>query len=191
MSRTACTEPQCLYKGALYLFITPSSFSGWSSILLIDNNDFMDDLYNSLAEFTWRNWALCRTSVEYSAERESSLKAVDFTWLFDQSGTTSSFAPPSRPKLCLLYIGHCDTHTHTHAHTHSFLLKSMSSLTVFYVELRVELLCPIVPRNCSRLEVTGRLRCLRSDPLMQRWDGTRHAFVISSRIFYYSPLNME
>jgi len=23
MSRTACTEPQCLYKGALYLFFPP------------------------------------------------------------------------------------------------------------------------------------------------------------------------
>ena len=23
MGRTACTEPQCLYKGALYLFIAP------------------------------------------------------------------------------------------------------------------------------------------------------------------------
>ena len=27
MGRTACTEPQCLYKGALYLFITSNSMS--------------------------------------------------------------------------------------------------------------------------------------------------------------------
>jgi len=29
MGRTACTEPQCLYKGALYLLLTASKLFGY------------------------------------------------------------------------------------------------------------------------------------------------------------------
>jgi len=42
MGRTACTEPQCLYKGDLYLFLTPVRGDLYGS-------QFLVTLYNPLA----------------------------------------------------------------------------------------------------------------------------------------------
>jgi len=40
MGRTACTEPQCLYKGALYLFYLPNtSLERYRYTSLISNED--------------------------------------------------------------------------------------------------------------------------------------------------------
>ena len=42
MGRTACTEPQCLYKGALYLFFTlQTSTCGHNTVLLSYNGNRM------------------------------------------------------------------------------------------------------------------------------------------------------
>jgi len=40
MGRTACTEPQCLYKGALYFFFTPILF-----LLLYALTTLLSDIY--------------------------------------------------------------------------------------------------------------------------------------------------
>jgi hypothetical protein len=41
MGRTTCTEPQCLYKGALYLYLTPAYFG--SSLQMVAPSVFVQD----------------------------------------------------------------------------------------------------------------------------------------------------
>jgi hypothetical protein len=45
MGRTACTEPQCLYKGALYLYLLPCYKRGEKSNAATRDSCFGQDLY--------------------------------------------------------------------------------------------------------------------------------------------------
>ena len=48
MDRTACTEPQCLYKGALYIFLPHTKYAQLLYNAVVEDNlkDFSDHLHH-------------------------------------------------------------------------------------------------------------------------------------------------